>query len=326
MVRTFLECAGAEEDTEDAAYLRDYGRPDRHEVLSVLALATRLRLGGVDAEPRSRLRGDAVRAVALVGLLFHAVMATTEIGIMPWLAAEFPSLPTSATDPAVDLPGETWQLASNSLGLFAIAAFAALAVNQPGPARWLAAVPLVTAWVTETYEAVSQPGDMPVNAWLVLLVNTGIVLALGAFHREAPPVRTRTWALAFVAGVLLSPLYAIGMWMLPVEQDLRFAALDWPGLCALSVSAAGVAYLVIRRSAVARAAHWPLTLLFLGLAALALRVVSIADYAVQGSASADVTAVCGAEAVILLMVCTPLAVLARRAARELPIDPVDVAR
>ncbi|MER7334136.1 MULTISPECIES: hypothetical protein [unclassified Micromonospora] len=325
MVRTFLECVGAEEDTEDAAYLRDHGRPDRYEVLSVLALATRLRLGGVGAEPRSRLWGDAIRAVALLGLLFHAVMAAMEIGVMPWLAGNFPPLPSPPTEPAFDLPGEAWRLAFNSVGLFAIAAFVALAVNQPRPARWLAVVPLVADWVARTYQAVSLPGGTPPSTWFTVLVNTGLVLALVAFHREAPRVHTRAWIRAFVAGVLLSPLYVIGMWTLPVEQDLRFAALDWPGLCALSVAAAGVAYLVLRASAVARAAHWPLTLLFLGLAALALRGVSIADYVLQG-APAAVIAACAAEAVILLVVCMPLALLAQRATPELPVNPADVTR
>ncbi|MFG3698538.1 hypothetical protein ACGF5C_11565 [Micromonospora sp. NPDC047620] len=324
MVRTFLECVGAEEDTEDAAYLRDHGRPDRREVLSVLALAARLRLGGVGAEPRSRLWGDAIRAVALLGLLFHAVMAAMEIGVMPWLAGEFPPLPTPPTEPPFGLPGEAWRLAFNSVGLFAIAAFVALAVNQPRPARWLAVVPLVTDWVARTYEAVSLPGGTPPGSWLMVLVNTGLVLALVAFHREAPPVHTRAWIGAFVAGVLLSPLYVIGMWTLPVAPDLRFAALDWSGLYALSLSAAGVAYLVLHASAVARAAHWPLTLLFLGLAVLALRGVSIADYVVQDGASAGVIAVCAAEALILLVVCVPLAVLAQRATRELPMNPADV--
>ncbi|MEU5947314.1 hypothetical protein ABZ793_17345 [Micromonospora sp. NPDC047465] len=325
MVRTFLECVGAEEDTEDAAYLRDHGRPDRDEVLSVLALATRLRLGGVGAEPRSRLRGDAIRAVALLGLLFHAVTAAVEIGVMPWLAGDFLPLPTPPTEPVFDLPGAPWRLAFNPLGLFAIAAFVALAVNQPRPARWLAAVPLVADWVARTYEAMFLPGGTPpTTTWLIVLVNTGLVLALVAFHREAPPVRTRAWIRAFVAGVLLSPLFVIGMWTLPVEQELRFAALDWPGLCALSVSAAGIAYLVLRASAVARAAHWPLTLLFLGLAALALRGVSVADYVLRGGASAAVTAVCAAEAAILLVVCLPLAMLAQRATRELSVNPADV--
>ncbi|MEU4770920.1 hypothetical protein [Micromonospora sp. NPDC023644] len=324
MVHTFLECVGAEEDTEDAAYLRDHGRPGGHEVLSVLTLATRLRLGGVGAEPRSRLWGDAIRAVALLGLLFHAVMAAMEIGVMPWLADEFSPLPSSPAEPASGLPGEAWRLASDSVGLFAIAAFIALAVNQPRPARWLAVVPLGAAWVARIYEAVSLPGGTPPGAWLIVLVDTALVLALVAFHREAPSVRTRTWVRAFVAGVLLSPLHVIGLWALPVEQDVRFAALDWSGLCALSVSAAGIAYLVLHPSAAARAAHWPLTLLFLGLAALVLRGVSIADHVLRGGAPAAVMAVCAAQAVLLLVVCMPLAVLARRATRELRMNPADM--
>ena len=51
MVTTFLTATGAGGDTEDAAYLRDYGRLEFGEVFSVLALAVRLRVGGIEAAP-----------------------------------------------------------------------------------------------------------------------------------------------------------------------------------------------------------------------------------------------------------------------------------
>jgi hypothetical protein len=75
MVATFLETL-ATDDVEEAEYRADFGRPGLAEVASVAALATRLRFGGADAAPRSFAWGEAVRRVALVGLLAYAAYAT----------------------------------------------------------------------------------------------------------------------------------------------------------------------------------------------------------------------------------------------------------
>jgi hypothetical protein len=71
MVATFLESM-ASDDAEAAEYLADYGRPSWSEVASVAALAVRLRLGAANAPLRSGAWGEAVRLVALMGLLVHA--------------------------------------------------------------------------------------------------------------------------------------------------------------------------------------------------------------------------------------------------------------
>ena len=71
MVATFLESM-ASDDAEAAEYLADYGRPSWSEVASVAVLAVRLRLGAANAPLRSGAWGEAVRLVALMGLLVHA--------------------------------------------------------------------------------------------------------------------------------------------------------------------------------------------------------------------------------------------------------------
>jgi hypothetical protein len=315
MVATYLAAAAAEGDTEDAAYLRDYGRPGTHEVLSVLALALRLRVGGVEAAPVARLWGDSLRAVALIGLLVHAVTSAIGIVLTLWLAGEVALLPAPPVGPAFHVPTGVWRMALEFVGLFAIAGFVALVVGQPRPARWLATVPLAIGWASTLHAAVTWPGGVFVTAWLMLLVDTGIVLAIWAFHRDAPPIHRRPWLTAFAVGLMLGTGYALALLALPVRQELRFTALDWPGLCALTVSAAAIIYLIARRCGVHLGPHWPLTLLLLAGAALALRTVSVAEYATQAVVPGVAVTICSVEAMLVLAACVPLAVLSRRGAR-----------
>lgn len=203
MIATFLAAAGAGDDTEDAAYLRDYGRPGAGEVFSVLALSLRLRVGGVDAAPVARLWGDALRAIALAGLLalaglpVHAVTSAVGIVVTLWLAGKAAPLPTPPAGLALRPPTEVWRTAPKFVGLFAVAAFAALVVGQPRPARWLPAVPLIAGWGSTVHAAVIWLGGMFTTSWLLLLVDTGMMLAIWAFHRDAPPVRRRPWLSAW---------------------------------------------------------------------------------------------------------------------------------
>jgi len=130
MVDTFLASAEAGvEDDEARDYLHDCGRPGRSEVASVVALAVRLRLGGTDAPPRSFLWGEAVRTVALVGLLVHAVLATLAAGTMLWLAGTFPALPAPPAGPQFTTP-EGWRVAWSLTGLIWVAAYVSLVLNR----------------------------------------------------------------------------------------------------------------------------------------------------------------------------------------------------
>lgn len=315
MVATFLASASADDDTEDAAYLRDYGRPGIHEVLSVAALALRLRVGGVEAAPAARLWGDTLRSVALAGLLVQAVTSVIGIVLTLWLAGEAALLPAPPAGPAFYLPTGLWRGALEFVGLFTVAGFVALVVGQPRPARWLAAVPLVIGWASTLHAAVTWPGGVFVTAWLMLLVDTGLVLAIGAFHRDAPAVRRRPWFTASAVGLVLGAGYALVLLALLVRQEPFITLLDWPGLCALTVSAAAITYLVARRCGMRLGPHWPLTLLLLAGAALVLRTVSVAEYAAQAVVPGAAVTACSIEAILVLAACVPLAVLSRREVR-----------
>ncbi|HEV7975148.1 hypothetical protein [Amycolatopsis sp.] len=78
MVATFLESM-ATDAVEDAEYVAEFGKPSWAEVVSVVALAVRLRLGGGASSARYFAWGAAVRIVALVGLLVNALLATASV-------------------------------------------------------------------------------------------------------------------------------------------------------------------------------------------------------------------------------------------------------
>ena len=116
MVATFLESM-ASDDAEAAEYLADYGRPSWSEVASVAVLAVRLRLGAADAPLRSGAWGEAVRLVALMGLLVHAAAATIEAGSTLWLAGRIDWLAAPPGDWAPALPHSAWPTISTIAGL-----------------------------------------------------------------------------------------------------------------------------------------------------------------------------------------------------------------
>ena len=125
MVATFLEST-ARDDPEEAEFAADFGRPSWPEVASVLALAVRLRLGGTGAGPRRRACGDAVRLVALMGLLAQAVLAVLGLGTLLWLAGKLPGTPPP---PQPDLQPGRWEALRVLLECAAVPAYVALPVG-----------------------------------------------------------------------------------------------------------------------------------------------------------------------------------------------------
>ena len=144
MVATFLESMDSD-DAEAAEYLADFGRPSWSEVASVAALAVRLRLGAADAPLRSGARGEALRLVALMGLLVHAAAATIEAGSRLWLGGRVDWLAAPPGDWAPFLPHSAWPTISTIAGLLWLPAYVGLLLGHRRAAQLLAFLALLPA-------------------------------------------------------------------------------------------------------------------------------------------------------------------------------------
>ncbi len=267
----------------DSDFDAEYGRPDWREVASVAGLAVRLRLGGVHAPPRSFVRGEVVRGVALAGLLVHAVGAV--VGVVSLLLAQvrFPAYAVSDVDTVAALLGLLWA-----------GSYLALVSGHRRAAVWLGVTGMVpVGWSAVTDVAVASAAGRVLVAALPLL-------ALTAFHDDAPPVRARPWLIALPAGV------AVVTGMAFLVQTPAPIALDWPGMVCAATVVAAVSYLVTGRRG-----PWAGTLSVLAVAALGERVLTLVDYArlsVQDSATHLLITTGVLEAAALVLVTAPLVV------------------
>ncbi len=325
MVATFLDGTRTD-DAEEAEYRAYCGRPSRAEVASVAGLAVRLRLGGVEAPARSFAWGEAVRLVALVGLLVHAVSATMgvlqELWIAGWLA--WPPVPGEVLALAESGPSTLWDIAWSLTALVWVAAYLALVSGHRRAAKVLAGLALapaaLAAIVSTANLAVGRPRmtSLMLTMWADLLISALVVLALAAFHGDAPPLRPRPWLVAYAVGLVLAPVPGLVFLMQPI-RDLML--LDWPGVWSVALVAAGLVHLggpAVGR--VGRAPGWSLALALLAAPVLALRIVSLLDFALSDAVGVyPVTMAIGAvETVAVIAVGVPLAVLAAQTVRGLP--------
>jgi hypothetical protein len=320
MVATYLESLSTD-DEEAADYLAEFGRPAWSEVASVVGLAVRLRLpllrhhvGGVEAAPRQRAVGDAVRIVALLGLLTQAAMAVVAVAMQLWIAGRMPgvSAPTGAWVGAHSGPWPTFLIV---LGFAAVPAYLALVTGRWSAARMLAALSVGAAVALAGTDVVAGDPIMLTRV-LALLVDGLLLAALWAFHGTAPGVHRRPWLLALPASVaVVAGLVAVtglvgpALWLL-----------DWPALACVTV-AGGLAASLVRP---AHGAAWPVALTALAATALAQRLLTLAEFASHATPNQyDAVIVAGVvEAAAVAAVGLPVAVRARRELRRLPAaDP-----
>jgi hypothetical protein len=317
MVAGFLARAAPGDPTE-ADDVADLGRPSWREVAGVVALATRLRLGGMEAPPRPFAWGQAVRTVALVALLVQAVTAVTGLVSLLWITGVVPGLPAPA-EPVVG--PSAWQVTQTVAAVVWVAAYLMLVGGRRRPAQRLAILALLTvvvSAVSRTVTAVSQGWPLSMlTLWTDVLVTGLLTLALVAFRDDTPPIRRTPWLVALPVGVLLTYVPLL-VW---VTSHTDSRTLDWPGICCLAVIAASVVHLVGRAAGrVADGSHWSLALALLVLAVLVLRVTSIADVAWFGGVEANRDLLLGgvAEGAVVLLLGVPLVGLAARTLRRLP--------
>ena len=310
MVATFLESMDTD-DAEAAEYLADYGRPSWSEVASVAALAVRLRLGAAGAPPRYVAWGEAVRLVALMGLLVHAAAATIDAGSTLWLAGRIGWLPAPPADWAHIPAPSAWDTVLTIAGWLWLPAYVGLLLGHRRAAQLLAffaLLPAAVAAISVTVNLVAGTAPLLITTWANLLLSALLVLALAAFHRDAPPVRRRPWLVALAVAIAV----LVGLSLL-VRPTNPWVLLDWPCLCCLALLGAAVAHLAgpaLGRSG--RAPSWSLALALVALAVFGLRVVSLLDYIgiTPGGQRSALLALGAVEALAVLAVGVPLARLA----------------
>jgi hypothetical protein len=274
MVAAFLDSWLTGDPEEDEAIL-EFCRPTWPEVASVAGLAVRLHLGG-PGTPRRYAWGQALRRAVLAVLLLHAVLAVDVLVFLVGrrrLVGWLPAPPGSLAAPA---PGGAWATVYYLVSVAWIVIFVTLALGHYRTARVLAALAIIPglAALVEAQRTGMVPA--PFGSWAFwVLVDLVPVLAMAAFHRDAPSAPAGLWLLALPAGYLLvyGPLLAL-------EATGNSAWLpDFSGLCCILVSLAGLAHVPRAWSRQAAGTGlWSLTLVLLAAVAGANRIVTLTGY------------------------------------------------
>jgi len=326
MVATFLESM-ASDDVDEAEYLAEFGRPSVSEVASVAALAARLRLGGADAEPRSFAWGEAVRRMVLVVLLIQAVVITIEAleglwrtGAISWLPEPGKALVLGPSSTGV------WDTLLAQGGLFWVGAFVALVLGERRGATALAFLGFLLLLTGVSLDLVGGGAPVTLTTLFDLVVGALLVVALAAFHGGSPPVRRRTWLVAFGIAILVS---AAPEAVFLSQTHSAPILLDWAGAtCVVMVVAALVHLLAPAFGQRRLAPTWSLALALISAIVLGQRIVSLIDLGVTDPLPGhrETMILAGVEAVSVLAVLIPLVCLGARTLRALPATPTRAAR
>ena len=310
MVGAFLDSALTGDPVEDE-FITEYGRPDWPEVASVACLAARLYLGGAGTPRRYFAWGQAVRGTVLAVTLAHAVWG---LGLLVLLAGSRYQLgwllPQAAAGGAV-------RTVSSLIGYAWVVAFLALALGYYRLARCIAALVIVADLAVVLQE---QPtGGAPAFAswpyWILL--DLVPVLAMAAFHRDAPPPARPPWLLALPASYLLvsAPLLAAD-----VTGHAAWVP-DTPGLCCVLASLLCLVHLPRTRSGRAATGVWSLTLVLLAAVAALYKITWLAAYLDGPRPSSHLIAVGLAELLILAVAAALVAPDAARVQAAIPAPP-----
>ena len=198
MVGAFLDGWLTGDPDEDSVTM-EYDRPTRDEVLSVVGLAARLYFGGVGAPGRYFAWGQAVRNAVLGVMLAHAVWGLGQLVIFARSRNLIGWLPPPA--------GGFWVQLEYATGYAWIVVFIALLLADYRTARALAALVVAADVVSLAHLQLNGFLTAPmapfVNWSHLILFDLGPVLAMAAFHRDAPPPRRRPWLLALAGWFLL---------------------------------------------------------------------------------------------------------------------------
>jgi hypothetical protein len=313
MVAAFLD-SWLTGDPESDPWVLEICKPSWAEVASVISLAVRLYLGGAGSPPRYFAWGQAIRRAVLAAVLVHAVLAVDILSLAAW-SRRLLGLPAPPAALMVAAPGGVWPLVFYAVNGAWIVIFAALALGHYRTARVLAAlaiVPGLTALVQAQFTGV-MPAPFGAWPWWALL-GLAPVLAMAAFHSDAPQAPRRPWLLALPAGYILVivPVLALG-----ATGNAAWIP-DIPGQCCLLVAVACLVHLPRAWSRhTGDSGVWSLTLVLVAAVAGAYRIATLTDYLHDS----HLIAVSLAELLILLVAVALVAPDAARAETPAPARP-----
>ncbi len=276
MVAAFLDSWLTGDPEEDEAIL-EFCKPTWPEVASVAGLAARLYLGGAAAPRRYFAWGQAVRNAVLGVTLVHAVVGLATLVFLAWahrlLGVPAPPAGMVVGTPGGVLPPAVWYLGDGAW----IVVFVALVLGHYRIARVLAVLAIVPdlTWLLQgQFTGAFRANSFGPWAFWVLL-NLVPVLAMAAFHHDAPPAAHRPWLLALPATYLL-----VWVPLLVVQVTGNSAWLpDSSGLFCILVALACLAHAPRAWSRQAGGSGvWSLTLTLLAAVAGAYRIASLSDY------------------------------------------------
>jgi hypothetical protein len=277
MVAAFLDSRVTGDEDEDD-YVFEFGRPAWPEVASVAALAARLYLGGAGAPRRYFAWGQAARRAVLAVALVHAVQGLAYLTLLAWRRHQAGWLPALPASLAASGPGSTWPAVLQAVDYAWIVIFLALVLGYHRAARVIAALVVVADLVAVL--AIQFAGLMlrPLGWWSAwFLFGLVPVLAMAAFHRQAPPTAGRAWLLALPGYYLLVPVP-----LMVIQATGNQAWLpDSAGLACLAVSICCLAHApraLSRSRPAAGSGVWSLALTLLATAAGAYRIITLGSY------------------------------------------------
>jgi hypothetical protein len=272
MVAAFLD-SWLTGDPEADAYIGKAAGPSLAETGSVAGLAIRLYLSGPGTS-RRHTWDQAIRRAVLAVLLLHAMLAVNILLFLVRSHRLVGWLPAPPASPGV-APGGGWDTVYYLVSVTWIAIFLTLALGHYRAARVLATLAIVPNLAALLQTQLTGTRPAPFGSWpFWILLDLAPVLAMTAFHRDAPPSAPRPSLLALPAGYLLvyGPLMA-----LRATGNSDWLP-DFPGLCCILVALACLAHTPWIRSR-AGSGVWSLTLVLLAAVAAAYRMVTLTDYA-----------------------------------------------
>jgi len=276
MAAAYLDSRMTGDEDEDE-YIFEFGKPAWAEVASVAALAARLYLGGAGAPRRYFAWGQAVRRAVLAVTLAQAtrsldvlVRAAWSRHVPGWLPA--PPAGIAPGTPAGIVPA-VWYLVAYAW----IVSFVALVIGRYRSAQIIAALAIVPdlAWLLQGQftGAFQGPSLGPWAFWILL--DLAPVLAMTAFHRDAPAAARWPWLLALPASYLL---VAVPLMALQAIGNSAWLP-DFSGLSCVLVALACLAHAPRAWSYRAVGSGvWSLALTLLAGDVGAYRICSLTDY------------------------------------------------